>query len=215
LGTVAAVRISAKAGWVLIVAAPVVVGIMLMTDRGTATSPDPSTQTTDSGAISFEGPTTPPTPTSYSEGKHKGRLPTRLRIPVLDIDATVLPIQVTEGELVPPSDPQEVGWWSEGARTGASVGSAVLTAHTVHTGGGVFDDLSSLMKGDQVTVVSHAKQLRYVVTSVRYLDKQRLADQAAKLFDPTGPARLVLVTCDQWDGAEYNGNTIVTARLVA
>jgi LPXTG-site transpeptidase (sortase) family protein len=213
LETVDAVRISAKAGWVLIVAAPVVAGIMLVTDRGTATSTEPSTQPTDSGAIAFETPTTAPTQPSYTEGKHKGRLPTRLLVPVLDIDATVLPIQVTGGELVPPSDPQEVGWWSEGARTGASVGSAVLTAHTVHTGGGVFDDLKDLMKGDRVTVVSHAKKLRYVVTSVRYLDKQRLADQAAKLFDPTGPARLVLVTCDQWDGAEFNGNTIVTAKL--
>jgi len=209
------VRISAKAGWVLIVAAPVVVGIMLMTDRGTATSEDPSTQPAELSAIEFSGAPSPSSTPPLEEGAHKGRLPTRMTIPLLEVDAPIVPIQVTDGQLVPPDDPQQVGWWSEGARVGASSGSAVLTGHTVHTGGGVFDELGDLMKGDRITVISHAKQLRYVVTSVRYLDKERLAEQAGKLFDPTGPARLVVVTCDQWDGAQYDGNTIVTAKLVA
>ncbi len=206
--------ISAKAGWVLIVAAPVVAGILLVTDRGTTASPDPSTDPSDTGAIAFSGSTPSPSDAPTRKLRHKGRLPTRLLIPLLDVDAPVLPIQVTDGQLVPPSDPQELGWWSEGARVGASEGSAVVTGHTVHTGGGVFDDLGDLMKGDRVTVVSKAKKLQYLVTSVRYLDKQRLAEQAGRLFNPSGPSRLILVTCDQWDGAEYDGNTIVTAKLV-
>src|SRR5918993_1029984 len=111
-----------------------------------------------------------------------------------------------------PADPQQVGWWSQGARPGASTGSAVLTGHTVHTGGGAFDDLEELDAGDEVVVRTDRGALGYDVVSVEVLGKGELDRRSADVFEQSGPARLVLVTCEDWDGTEYLSNVVVTAR---
>lgn len=121
------------------------------------------------------------------------------------------PIRLDGGALTPPADPQQVGWWSEGARPGASVGSAVLTGHTVHTGGGAFDDLETLAPGDDVVVRTDRGPLTYGVVSVRVLGRGELARSSAEIFEQDGPARLVLITCEDWDGSAYLSNVVVVA----
>ena len=140
--------------------------------------------------------------------------PVALRVPALDVDARVVAVGLdTAGVLVPPADPRVVGWWGGGARPGSARGAAVLTGHTVHDGGGVFDDLAALEVGDVVEVVTRTRVLTFGVRRVRDLGKDRLAADAGRLFGRTGSARLVLVTCTDWDGTGYLGNTVVVARV--
>jgi len=137
--------------------------------------------------------------------------PVKVSVPSLGISARVLGIHARGGTLIPPSNPRLVGWWSDGAQPGAANGSAIITGHTVHDGGGAFDDLDELTAGDAVTVTTGRGTLNYVVSSVTTYRKKALANQAAQLFDQSVPGRLVLVTCEDWDGTAYLSNAVVVA----
>ena len=117
--------------------------------------------------------------------------------------------------LTPPADPRLVGWWSGSARPGAETGSAVLTAHTVHTGGGAFDRLADLVTGDLVRVRLTKGVVRYTVASVRTLDRDALAAASPRLFRSDVRGRLVLITCSGWNGSYYVSNTVVIAHPLA
>ncbi len=137
--------------------------------------------------------------------------PRRLLIPALDVASPVLPVKATGGTLVPPSDPQQLGWWADGARPGAERGSALVTGHTVHTGGGALDDLETLDRGDRVVVRTDRGRIAYAVRKVTVYSKGSVADHAERLFSQEVPGRLVLVTCEDWDGARYLSNVVVVA----
>ncbi|WP_344167430.1 class F sortase [Kribbella lupini] len=141
--------------------------------------------------------------------------PSRISLGQLGITAPVVPIKADGGELTPPSDPTTVGWWSAGARPGAARGSAVITGHTVHDGGGAFDDLDRLTTGSIVTVTTSRGVLRYQVSGVTTYRKRTLAAAAGRLFDQRGEGRLVLVTCEDWNGEVYLSNVVVVARRIA
>jgi LPXTG-site transpeptidase (sortase) family protein len=87
-----------------------------------------------------------------------------------------------------------------------------VTGHTVHTGGGAFDDLETLSPGDRVAVRSAAGVRAYRVGTVEVLSRDELARRSADVFGRTGPARLVLITCEDWDGTGYRSNVVVTAQ---
>jgi len=137
--------------------------------------------------------------------------PLRLQIPDLDVDARVLPVRAPGGVLTPPSDPQELGWWADGARPGDVRGSALVTGHTVSTGGGALDDLEDLDEGDAMRVRSDRSRTDYTVETVEVLAKGDLAKRATQLFSQTVPGRLVVVTCEDWNGVVYLSNVVVTA----
>ncbi|WP_309648593.1 class F sortase [Nocardioides sp.] len=141
--------------------------------------------------------------------------PRTLRIPALDVEAPVVPVKAPGGTLTPPSDPQQLGWWADGARPGERQGSVLVAGHTVHNGGGALDDLEQLEVGDPVTVATqgaNAADLAYVVTSVRIYGKGQLARHAATIFAQDVPGRLVVVTCEDWNGSDYLSNVVVVAR---
>jgi LPXTG-site transpeptidase (sortase) family protein len=141
-------------------------------------------------------------------------VPRRVVIQRLRMDAPVVPISTVGNELTPPSDPQQLGWWSAGARTGARQGSALVTGHTVHTGGGAMDDLERLHTGDRVTVFTSRGIIPYAVRSVEVFGKGSIARHAQRLFSQEVPGRLVLVTCEDWDGTRYLSNVVVMAKPV-
>jgi LPXTG-site transpeptidase (sortase) family protein len=141
--------------------------------------------------------------------------PNRLLVPRLGIDAPVIDIGVVDGTLLPPSDPQTLGWWSDGAAPGALRGGALITGHTVHTGGGAFDDLETLEAGDRVRVRTAKGVIPYVVRGVTVYRKATLARDAARVFSQTVPGRLVLITCEDWNGSGYDSNAIVFAERPA
>lgn len=138
--------------------------------------------------------------------------PTRLVVPTLGIDAPVVRAFVEDGTLWPPDDPQTLGWWSEGAKPGAVQGGALITGHTVSTGGGAFDDLEALRKGDPVRVRTARGVIDYTVTGMTIYRKASLAKDAQRVFSQTGPGRLVLITCEDWNGRFYESNAIVFAE---
>lgn len=140
--------------------------------------------------------------------------PERLLVPALRIDAPVVPIRAPGGVLTPPADPQVLGWWADGARPGARRGSALVTGHTVSSGGGAMDDLEDLRVGDQVSLRTDRGRLAYEVRRVVVLGKGELAQRATQLFDQDVPGRLVLITCEDWNGMEYLSNVVVTATPV-
>lgn len=138
-------------------------------------------------------------------------MPTRVVIPTLEVDAPVVPINAAGNVLVPPADPQQLGWWAEGARPGAARGSALVTGHTVHNGGGALDHLDQLSRGDRVRVRTLRGSIDYVVRGVEVFSKGITAQRAQQLFSQKARGRLVLITCTDWDGTRYLSNTVVTA----
>jgi LPXTG-site transpeptidase (sortase) family protein len=138
-------------------------------------------------------------------------LPRTLVIRSLNVRAPVTPIRASDGVLLPPDDPTTVGWWRDGARPGAATGATVLTGHTVSTGGGVFDDLNRMHRGDEVMLTTTNGRLHFVVADVTAYPKQSLAQHARRLFRRSGPGRLVLVTCEDWNGEVYLSNQVVIA----
>ena len=141
--------------------------------------------------------------------------PNRIAIPQLDVIAPVVGIKAAGGALTPPSDPSTVGWWTAGAQPGAVRGSAIITGHTVHDGGGAFDNLDKLEPGSVVAVSTVRGSLRYRVATVATYRKATLAKRAAQLFDQSVRGRLVLVTCEDWNGEVYLSNVVVVAKPMA
>ena len=140
--------------------------------------------------------------------------PRSLQIESLDVHAPVVPVDAHGGVLLPPDDPETVGWWRDGAVPGAAYGSAVITGHTVSTGGGAFDDLDRLRLGADVTVRTGRGTLEYVVRDVATYRKGAFARRAPRLLSQSVGGRLVLVTCEDWNGEVYLSNQIVFARPV-
>ena len=105
-----------------------------------------------------------------------------------------------------------LGWWSGGAKVGSPTGSALVTGHTVNAGGGALDDLEQIRPDAQIRVVTETGTIRYVVESVQILDKDAIARRAQQLFSQQVTGRLVLITCENWDGTAYRSNVVVTAR---
>ncbi len=131
-----------------------------------------------------------------------------LRIPAIGVETPVVSLTMTpERALVPPSDPSLVGWWSEGAGPGDGEGSVVIVGHSVSTGGGVFDDIDELKSGDRIQI----EHLDYRVQSVEVMSKPDLARRAEEIFDQSVPERLVLVTCEGWDGETWQSNAVAIA----
>jgi len=138
--------------------------------------------------------------------------PNRLIVPRLGIDAPVIRAHVTDGTLWPPDDPQTLGWWAEGAEPGAVRGGSLITGHSVSAGGGAFDDLETLRKGDQVRVRTGRGVIDYTVTGVTIYRKASLAEDAQRVFSQEGPGRLVLITCEDYNGSYWESNAIVFAE---
>lgn len=184
-------------------------------DTGAPAAPPPVIRVAGPSGTSSPAPSdTPSDAPSTPAAPAPGVRPEVLVVPALAVQAPVTPIRTEGGDLTPPSDPQQVGWWSGGARPGAAEGAAVVTGHTVHTGGGAFDDLDTLAPGDQVLVRSASDDLAYRVASVEVLSRDELARRSADVFGRTGPPRLVLITCEDWDGTAYRSNVVVTAEPV-
>jgi LPXTG-site transpeptidase (sortase) family protein len=142
--------------------------------------------------------------------------PYTLRIPRIGLDARVVPVQSNEERILePPRDPGVAGWWSDGAAPGASQGSAVVVGHTVRNrNGGVFDDIRDLSSGDAIQVEGSGATLTYRVQSSGVLSKDEVARDAEEIFAQRGPGRLVLITCDDWDGKVWRSNIVTVAAPV-
>lgn len=140
--------------------------------------------------------------------------PTRLRIPVLGIDAPVTALGVAaSGEMDVPTDAQTIAWYEYGPSPGEE-GSAVLAAHVDYNGvRGVFFDLAQLDTGDRVTVeLADGRTRSFAVIERASVEKEILPID--ELFRRHGPPMLTLITCGgEFDAAtrSYRSNVVVRA----
>ena len=196
-----------------------VVGVVLVvTLIGVATNDEPTetggaapTAAPSSEPVTVAPPTRSPRPSSAPTPDPAVGVPTRVAVRRLAIDVPVLPITPVGGVLSPPANPRELGWFKYGSRPGEVRGSAVITGHTVHTGGGALDELDDLRAGDTVSVTTTNGTISYRVSDVSIVSKTQFARTAEKIFSSTVPGRLVLITCTDWDGRDYLSNTLVYA----
>lgn len=139
--------------------------------------------------------------------------PVRLIVPEIGLKAPIVPIEIaSDGVLTPPSDVHEVGWWKRSAKPGATSGQTLITGHTVHTGGGVMNELGDLRPGSLIEVQTPRGTVDYRATKVFVYTKAEVAQHAQELFSQKRKRiRLVLVTCTGWTGHDYTSNIIVFA----
>lgn len=154
----------------------------------------------------------PPVPEPPTSGSATGKLPTRLRIPDIGVDAAVVPVGL-EPDLqmeVPPST--DVGWYELGPRPGED-GSAVLAAHVDFAGRpGAFFDLADIAVGAEVLVDSPAGTQRFTVTTREQVPKAEV--ELERYFTAEGPVRLTLITCGgafSRSTRHYDDNVVITA----
>ncbi|MBL0748528.1 class F sortase [Nocardioides baculatus] len=119
------------------------------------------------------------------------------------------------GVLDVPDDIATAGWWRGGARLGDPFGSMLIAAHvdSVTQGLGPFAELLEVTAGARIQVRSRARRQAYEVRSRRLVPRAALTS-SPWMFDASGQARLVLVTCappyDSRRGG-YQNLAVVTA----
>lgn len=145
--------------------------------------------------------------------------PTRLRIPSLDLDASVdaVGIEPATGEFAVPPSVDRVGWYRYGPGFSAGAGSIVIAGHvdSAAEGKGAFFKLGSLDAGDTVTLTGPGGKAREfeVVARKRY---QKTSIPLQDYFARDGAVRLTLITCGgPFDPKtrHYRDNVVVTAAL--
>jgi hypothetical protein len=124
------------------------------------------------------------------------------------IDATATG---ADGALEIPADIKRAGWWDGSSHLGDPFGSVVVAAHidSFTQGLGRFVELLGMHRGDVVTIQSRHLEQRFVVTSA-HLDPKAEVTATSSLYDVTGPARLVLITC----GGDYSPETGYADNMV-
>jgi LPXTG-site transpeptidase (sortase) family protein len=139
---------------------------------------------------------------SLPVGSYRG-LPTRLKIPAINIDVAIESVGNTpKGDMAAPSDVANVGWYKYGALPG-ELGSSVLAGHVVGSKGEpvVFAKLDKLKAGDILSVVD-AKGI-VVSFTVRELKSYDQTQQPSEVFNSGSGIHLNLITCaGDWDAAQ-------------
>jgi sortase A len=131
-------------------------------------------------------------------------LPTRLRIPHINVDANIEPVGLTpEGLVDVPEGPDGVAWFNVGPLPG-EIGSAVIDGHSGYKDDkpAVFDNLYKLKKGDKIYVEDEGGGTTIFV--VRESQRYKPNTRPAEVFSSgDGGAHLNLITCTGlWDNTE-------------
>lgn len=152
-----------------------------------------------SSVLLIEGVATP------SKQEQAGvELPTRLKIPSINVDAPVEYVGLTsDGAMDIPKAPNEVAWFNLGSRPGEN-GSAVIAGHYGWENNlpAVFDDLHKLRKGDKISVEDKkGVTTTFVVREMKIYGKDEIVPEVFGSSD--GKAHLNLVTCTgEWNKDE-------------
>lgn len=131
-------------------------------------------------------------------------VPIRLTIPALHLAAPVVPVHAAGGLLGVPPAIRQVGWWASGGIPGASTGTVVLDGHVdaATSGLGALWSLRDAQPSERITLgLPAGRSLAYRIVAVRAYPKAALP--ATVFTGPSGPARLVLITC----GGAFNPAT--------
>lgn len=144
----------------------------------------------------------------------RGAVPTRVVIPIIEVDAPIEYLDLVDGEMEQPTGETDVAWYKPTARLG-EMGNVLLAGHLNWWGvpEAVFFNLSTLQPGDVIEVTGDDDGVyRYVV---EWLESFPAADPPPDdALGPTDHEALTLITCGgEWDAseAEYNQRTVVRA----
>lgn len=159
---------------------------------------------------------------SADEALTPPRIPTRIVIPALGVDAEVVPVrpdmQRVDGVERPVwgIPPAHQAGWHEGSAPLGQRGNTVINGHNWPQQA-VFRDLYRIEPGDVITLYSGSMAFVYQVAEVLLLPEanQPLAvrQENARYIAPTADERITLVTCHPYGSLAYR--LIVIARPVS
>ncbi|MBB1262489.1 class F sortase [Streptomyces alkaliterrae] len=143
--------------------------------------------------------------------------PTRIRIPVIEVDAPITGLGLdTDGSLEPPpeDDPNLVGWYRDGTAPGVR-GTAIFAGHVDRAEGpSVFYGLGALRKGNRVEVARRdGRTAVFTVYAIEVYGRDDFPDQ--RVYGSTGRPEIRLITCGGGYSHQegYLGNVVVYGRL--
>lgn len=144
--------------------------------------------------------------------------PRRVRIPVIGVDATTIPLGLRpDGTIEVPTDFDQTGWWADGPEPGEP-GPAVVLGHVDSIDGpAVFSRLADLNVGDVVHVDREdGTTISYRVDRTEQHPKDDFPTDA--VYGRHGDESVLrLVTCGGWfdrNARSYVDNIIVFASLI-
>ncbi|MGI8316645.1 sortase domain-containing protein [Halobacillus mangrovi] len=127
--------------------------------------------------------------------KRSGITPRRIKIPSIDVDASIESVGVLDnGEMGVPDDPDKAGWFEPGTEPG-SQGNSVIAGHVdSRTGPAVFYDLTQVGAGDEIVVYDQeGNEKTYIVEKLESYPQTN--SPIEKIFGRTDEKRLNLITC--------------------
>ena len=145
-------------------------------------------------------------------------VPTRVRVPSVDVDSPLLELGLQEDGTVevPPTGEGSTAGWYRNSPTPGERGPAILLGHVGNAHGrlGVFGRLAELEPGD-VVEVDREDGTTAVFRVDRAVSYERSEFPADEVYGNTDDAQLRLITCDAysaWTG-RWEANHVVYARL--
>ena len=191
-------------------------------DRGDASQPPPApiTQASPSvepGPLPSASAVPVPVPSADPVALTKS-VPTRLRVPTLEIDSDLVALGLqTDGSLEVPTGAFPAGWYT-GAPTPGELGPAILAGHVDWKGSpGVFYNLRNLEPGAEILVDrTDGSTATFRVTSREQFDKDAFPSEL--VYGDLDHAGLRLITCGgsfDRSARSYEDNIVVFANLVA
>jgi len=142
--------------------------------------------------------------------------PVRVSVPDAGIDVGIEPVGVLEnGEMELPADTSIAGWYEYGPDPSSETGATILAAHvdSLVYGLGPFSRLRDLAAGAPVRVTSADGAVHdYAIQSIARVAKEEIVLDT--VFDRTGPAHIVLMTCGgqfDYETGHYLDNILAIA----
>ncbi|MET0694809.1 MAG: class F sortase [Propionibacteriaceae bacterium] len=157
----------------------------------------------------------PPAPTQTGVPAMTRSVPTRLRIPAIDVDSDLMDLGLkADGTLETPPGAYPAGWFT-GAPTPGQRGPAIIVGHVRFNTPGVFARLTELRRNDRVNVQrADGSTARFRVTRVQHFAKSGFPTR--KVYGNIDHAGLRLITCGGLDAdtEKFEENVVVFADLV-
>ncbi len=152
----------------------------------------------------------PPAPTPPPQAPIPTAAPVRLLLPSLNLHPPVEALGLDRyGAMDTPDNIWDVGWYKAGPVPGAP-GDAVMDGHAGYPGQPlIFGRLAKMRPGEPIVVVL-ADGSRQVFT-VDSVASWPVGSMPPNIFEPYGPPRLTLVTCD---GKFNDANKTYASRLI-
>ncbi|MDF3293317.1 class F sortase [Streptomyces silvisoli] len=137
-------------------------------------------------------------PSSSAAGSAPANAPTRVAVPSIGVDSTLMRLGLNKDQTVevPPPDKGMTAGWYTGSAVPGDQGAAVIIGHNdTRYGKAVFHDLKKVKKGADIAVRTADGETRhFTVTNTERVAKN--AFPTDKVYGPNPKPVLRLVTCD-------------------